>query len=285
MGHLGISIMKNITNIDEIIIRYYKACIGLDEIIKEIAKGDWSKAELIYTNNEQFRNLTEERLNSLKDFEHAWPGGNIHASSPDLVPFYNKLVQIQTTSKKDSFDKCAIAFFLEHIRDEWEDKIKYGDIPDNGIVETFDAFFRLPNYDPDSWLKRKFDLRGVYISSFKVRNIPESVIQGVNESCSSYIYGNYLATVAMARSVLEFSLKHKFPKFCNYTLHQITTNIWDSEPLLKNKENYRKQANYIRMKGNDVLHEGDIKILELVNEMTARSVLNQLKDLIEFIYT
>ena len=89
----------------------------------------------------------------------------------------------------------------------------------------------------------------------------------------------------MARSVLEFSLKHKFPKFCNYTLHQITTKIWYSVPLLKNKENYREQANYIRMKGNDVLHEGDIKILELVNEMTALSVLNKLKDLIEFIYT
>lgn len=279
------SIMKNITNIDEILIRYYKACIGQDEIIKEFAKGDWSKAELIYNNNEQFRNLTEERLNSLKDFEHVTSGGNIHTSSDYLLPLYNALVQRQTTSKKDGFDKCAIAFFLEHIRDEWEDKIKNWGIPDNGIVETFDAFFGLPNYDPDSWLKRKFALGGVYISPFKAKNIPESVIQGFNESCSSFIYGNYLATVAMARSVLEFSLKHKFQKFCNCTLYEITNKIWHNVPALKNEENYRKQADNIRRKGNDVLHEGDSKILELVNEMTSQIVLNQLKGLIEFIYT
>lgn len=284
MGHLGMSIMKNITNIDEIVIRYYKACIGQDEIIKEIAKGDWSKAELIYNNNEQFRSLTEERLNSLKDFEHVTSGGNIYTSSDYLLPLYKCLVQRQTTSKKDSFDKRAIAVFLEHIRDEWEDKIKNGDIPDNGIVETFDAFFGLPNYDPDGWLKRKFDLRGVYISSFKAKNIPESVIQGFYESCSSFVYGNYLATVAMARSVLEFSLRHRFPNFHNYTLNEITNEVWNSEPALKNKNNYRDKANFIRKKGNEVLHEGDIKILQIVNEMTARSVLNNLKELIEFIY-
>jgi hypothetical protein len=46
MSHLGMSIMKNITNIDEILIRYYKACIGQDEIIKEIAKGDLEQSRI-----------------------------------------------------------------------------------------------------------------------------------------------------------------------------------------------------------------------------------------------
>ena len=36
------------------------------------------------------------------------------------------------------------------------------------IVESLD-FFKLPNYDPDGWLKRKFILRGVYIPINKVK--------------------------------------------------------------------------------------------------------------------
>lgn len=272
--------MKNITNIDEILNRYLNACIGQSEIIKEFAKGDWGKAESVYNNHEPFRNLCEERLNSLKDFEHATSGGNIHTLSDHLLPIYNPLVQRQTTSKKDSSNECSITNFLYHIRDEWEDKIKNGDTPDNGIIEAFYAFFGLPNYDPYDWLKRKFYLRGIYISPSKGKNIPESVIQEYKESCSSFIYGNYLATVATARSVLEFSLKRQFPKFCKYDLNDIINSV----PELKGENNYREKADNIRRTGNNALHKDDIKILQLINEMKAQTVLNNLKDLIEFIY-
>ena len=54
---------------------------------------------------------------------------------------------------------------------------------------------------------------------------------------------------------------------------------------LKIKKIIVSKQTILEGKGNDVLHEGDSKILELVNEMTSQIVLNQLKSLIEFIYT
>src|SRR3990172_5824518 len=184
---------------------------------------------------------------------------------------------------KDSSNECSINGFLEHIREEWEGKI--GDM-DHAIkiVESLGDFFKLPNYDPDGWLKRKFILRGVYIPVNKVKNINKTVVQGFHESFSCFIYGNYLATIAMARSVLEFSLRDKFKEFCNHTLDEIINKIWNSVPALKNKDNYRAKADFIRITGNDVLHKDDIKRRQLINEHTTLIVLSYLKELIKFIY-
>jgi hypothetical protein len=54
--------MGNIENIDEIVLRYFKAAIGLEDLINELANGDWSKIDLIYSNNEKFRELYKELL-------------------------------------------------------------------------------------------------------------------------------------------------------------------------------------------------------------------------------
>ncbi|MBM3436556.1 MAG: DUF4145 domain-containing protein [Bacteroidetes bacterium] len=272
--------MGNIENIDEIVLRYFKANIGLNDLINELAKGDWSKIDLIYNNNEKFRELYKELLDSLKDFENATTAGKVYTCSDQLLSLIKSLEKRVPYSKEIS-KKCQISVLLEHTRWDWLGKI--GDVEDaESYVERFDAFFKLPNYDPDNWLKRKFTLKGIFISTFILKNVPESVVQGYNESCACFIYGNYLATVAMARSVLELMLKDKFQEFANYNLSQILSR-WDTIDKLKNKNNYKDKVKFIKNKGNAALHEGSDKLLQLFNEMTALKVINNLRELIEFI--
>jgi hypothetical protein len=273
--------MENIENVDEIMLRYFKANIGLEDLINELANGDWSKIDLIYNNNEKFRELYKELLNSLKDFENATTAGKVYTCSDQLLSLIKSLEKRKSSSEEIS-NKCQISVLLEHTRYDWASKI--GDIEDaESYVERFDAFFKLPNYDPDNWLKRKFTLKGIFILPSLLKNVPQSIVQGYNESCACFIYGNYLATAAMARSVLELMLKDKFQEFANYNLSQILSR-WDTVDKLKNKKNYKDKVKFIRIKGNAALHDGDDKLLQLVNEITALTVLTDLKDLIEFIY-
>ncbi len=268
--------MENVGNVDEIILRYFKARRGLSNLIDEIANGDWSKFDLIYNNNEKFRELYDEMFDSLKDFENVTTAGKAYTCSDQLLSLV-ELIE-QHPSSKENPNKCKIADDLEYARD------LYAGNNFENHVETFDAFFTLPNYDPDNWLKRKFILKGIFISSSILKKVSESGVQGYNESCACFIYGNYLATFAMARSVVELMLKDKFQEFANYNLSQILSR-WDTVDKLKNKKNYKDKVNFIRNKGNVALHEGDEKLLQLVNEMMALRVIEDLKDIIEFIYS
>ena len=220
--------MENKENMDEIVLRYYKAKIRLNDFINEIAKGDLSKIDLIYNNNEEFRELYQELLDSLKDFENATTAGKVYTCSVQLLPLIKSLEK-RIPSSKEISNKCQISVLLEHTRYDWASKI--ADIENaESYVERFDAFFKLPNYDPDNWLRRKFTLKGIFILPSKLKNVPESVIQGYDESCACFIYGNYLATAAMARSALELMLKSNYPEFCNYdNLHDILLRF---RPLL-----------------------------------------------------
>jgi len=47
-------------NVDEIIIRYYKASFDLSNLIAEKAKGDWSKAELLISNDNRAKQIFDE---------------------------------------------------------------------------------------------------------------------------------------------------------------------------------------------------------------------------------
>ena len=268
--------MEKAETLDGIIIRYFKAKLGLDNLISELANGDWSKIGLIYDNNEKCRELCKELSDSLKDFENATTAGKVYTCSDQLRSLMKSLEK-QNLSSKEISSKSQISVLLEHARDDWESKDEY-----KLHVEKYDAFFKLPNYDPDNWLRRKFILKGIFISPSILKNVPESVMQGYNEACACFIYGNYLATAAMARSVLELMLKDKFQEFAHYTPSQILLR-WDTVDKLKNKKNYKDKVEFIKTKGNVALHEGDDKVLQFVNEMVTLRVLNDLKDLIEFI--
>ena len=246
--------MGNIENIDEIVQRYFKARIGLNDLIHELAKGDWSKIDLIYKNNEKFRELYKELLDSLKDFENATTAGKVYTCSDQLLPLIKSLEK-RIPSSKEISNKCQISVLLEYARDDWEGKDEYEH------VEKYDAFFALPNYDPDNWLRCKFILKGIFISPFILKNVPESAVQAYNESCACFIYGNYLATAAMARSALELMLKSNYPEFSNYNNLYDILSRWDTVNKLKNKKNYKDKVYFIREKGNAALHEGDSKLI------------------------
>lgn len=271
--------MEKAEILDEIIIRYLKAKLGLNNLISELANGDWSKIDLIYDNDEKCRDLYKELLDSLKDFENATTAGKVYTCSDQLRSLMKSLEK-QNLSSKEISNKYSISGLLEHARDDWESKDEYHE-----HVENYDAFFKLPNYDPDNWLRRKFSLRGVFISHPILKDIPQSIMHGFHESYSCFIYGNYLATAAMARSVLELMLKDKFQEFRNYDNLRDILSKWDTINKLKNKKNYKDKVDFIRFKGNAALHKGDEKLLQLVNEMTALKVINNLQDLIEFIYS
>ena len=274
--------------IDEIIIRYVSALWGFSNLIKEIASGDWSKADLIYENHPPAKELYDKMLSALEDFKNETSSGNIYTCSDELLSLFKKMEKHNASTEKDwhNSNKCSFAVFLENIRHEWDDKIENGDVKDIGIVKQFDAFFELPNYDPDSWLKRKFIIKGAHISSFNVKKVPKSVVKGFNEASACFIYGNYLATAAMARSVLEDMLKTNFKTFSTCNSLSDILYIWCKSKVdeLKNKKNYLDKAYNIKRTGNEALHKDNDKILQLMNEMTAQNVLNDLKDLVEFIY-
>jgi len=215
-------------NVNEIIIRYYKSYFELSNLIDKKAKGDWSKADLLINNNDRAKQVLDEMDEALSDFEQSTSAGKLYQVSDDFISLCDKMLQ-----KLDNrSSKASVAGFLEHIRDEWEDKTEAGDVEDWGIVDALKVFFNLPNYDPDAWLKRRFLIRGVRISSSS-KNIPKKIEIGFNEACSCFIYGQNLATSALARSVMETALKEKFIVFKDMGLRNIIYT-----KTFKSKANY-----------------------------------------------
>lgn len=101
-------------NVNEIIIRYYKAYFELSNLIDEIAKGDWSKAELLINNNDRAKQVLDDMDQALSDFEQSTSAGKLYQVSDDFVSLFNIMLQ-----KLDNrSNKASVTRFLEHIRDE-----------------------------------------------------------------------------------------------------------------------------------------------------------------------
>lgn len=103
--------MDKAETLDEIIIRYFKANTGLNDLISELANGDWSKIDLIYNNNEKFRELSRKLLNSLKDFENATTAGKVYTCSDQLLSLIKSLEKRKSSSKEIS-SKCQVSALL-----------------------------------------------------------------------------------------------------------------------------------------------------------------------------
>lgn len=268
-------------NLNEIIIRYYKACFELSNLIDEIAKGDWSKAELLINNNDRAKQVYDEMEEAKSDFEQSTSAGKLYQVSDDFVSLCNSMLQ-----KLDnrSNNKASVTGFLEHIQDEWEGKTENGDVEDWGIVDALKVFFSLPNYDPDAWLKRRFLIRGVRISSSS-KNIPKKIEIGFSEACACFIYGQNLASSALARSVMEAALKDRFIVFKNMGLGDIIHNGWYKIDQLKKHSELNAKAKKIWEAGNEALHDyGDNKVRQIINELYARIVLDNLQEILEYFY-
>ena len=262
-------------NVDEIILHYYKAHFKLLDLLK----GDWSKAELLINNNDQAKQAFDEMMKAFSDLEQSTSAGKLYQVSNDFDFLFNKMSEMFNTKSNEA----SVTGFLDHIRDEWGWKTEAGDVEDWGIIDALDIFFSLPNYDPDAWLKRRFLIRGVRVSSSI--KIPKKIEIGFSEACASFIYGQNLASSALGRSVLEAALKDKFILFKNRTLAEIIGVDWHKVDQLKKHPNLNEKAEKIRSAGNEALHEhGDNKVRQLINEANAIAILNNLKEILEYLY-
>ncbi len=267
-------------NVNDIIIQYYKAYFELSNLINEKAQGDWSKAELLVNNNDRAKQVLDDMDQALSDFEQSTSAGKLYQVSDDFVSLFDRMLQ-----KLDNrSNKASVTGFLEHIRDEWGWKTEGGDVEDWGILDALDVFFSLPNYNPDAWLKRRFLIRGVRISSSS-KNIPKKIEIGFSEACACFIYGQNLASSALARSVMEAALKDKFIFFRNMGLGEIIDKGWYKIDQLRKHPKLNEKAKKILEAGNEALHEhGDSKVRQLINELNARSILDNLQKILEYLY-
>jgi len=267
-------------NLNEIIIRYYKAYFELSKLINEIAKGDWSKAELLINNNDRAKQVLDKMDEALSDFEQSTSAGKLYQVSDEFVSICDVMLQ----KLDNSSNNASVTGFLEHIQDEWEGKTEDGHVEDWGIVDALKVFFSLPNYDPDAWLKRRFLIQGVRISS-SLKNIPKKIEMGFSEACACFIYGQNLASSALARSVMEAALKDRFIVFKNMSLGNIIHNGWFKIDQLKKQSELNAKAKKIWEAGNEALHDyRDNKVRQLINELNARSVLDNLQKILEYFY-
>jgi hypothetical protein len=267
-------------NLDEIIIRYHKAYFDLSNLIAEKAKGDWSKAELLISNDDRAKQVFDEIEEAKSDFEQATSAGKLYHVSND----FDSLCEIMLQKIDSRSNNASVTGFLEHIRDEWEGKTEDGDVEDWGIVGALRVFFSLPNYDPDGWLKRRFLIRGVRVSSSS-KNIPQKIEIGFSEACTCFIYGQNLASSALARAVMEAALKDKFIIFKNMGLGDIIHKGWHKIEELKNHQQLNEKAERILKAGNEALHEhGDNKVRQLINELSTRTMLEDLQKILEYLY-
>lgn len=74
------------------------------------------------------------------------------------------------------------------------------------------------------------------------------------------------------------ALKQKFPKFKRLRFVDIVNEG------LKGHEDMQKLANSIRNSGNEAMHKPHDKVVQFLNEFMAKSVLQNLKSLLEFLY-
>lgn len=266
-------------NVNEIVIRYHQALLGLSEQINKMSKGDWSKADLLVKNDNQLQQFLDEMNDALSDFEHTTSAGNLYQLSDEFISIAEKMSR--TLDKTNN--KASITLFFEYIRDDWEEKADAGDV-DREVVDALDFFFSLPNYAPDDWLRRKFMIRGARISP-NSKKIPKKIVDGFSEACACFIYGQNLATCALARSVMETALKNRFDFLKNMKLGEIIHTGWHKIHQLKEQQSLNTKADNILQAGNDALHSYDNnKTKHLFNEFHAISILNSLREIIEFLY-
>lgn len=162
-------------NIEDVILDYYKAFFALESLINDKAKGDWNKAEMLINNDYGARQVYNNVQDALKNFRRLTSDVGFVQLTADFQILYDLLKKRCEVQKPSAY----LAGFLEHFRDEWEWKIEEGHIEDGDLLEALNAFFTLPNYDPDGWLRRKFLTGGLLVveDTKKISRKTETVLR------------------------------------------------------------------------------------------------------------
>jgi len=269
-------------NIDEVLVGYIRAIIGLDELIRNKAKGDWRKLDILLENDDEARLLDEQMSQYEDEFREGTSLGNIFTFSDELEDVFKALGD--GSLKRE--DKVSLQCELEAARDMIADLTH----EDDDRVVALDNLARLPNYNPDDWIRRRYQFQAIYVPL--QTDIPPYLVRMLKEANYSFVYGNFLASAALTRAILEYTLKERFPQLKNSLLGNITSNNgWHKIKELKGREEMRKMADGIRDRGNQIMHTLDEasntrqkNLVYLFNEMTTRQILEDLKSLLQFFY-
>ena len=260
-------------DIDEILIGYFEAYLQL----KEMMKGDWSKLDILVNNNERAKELCETMSTCMNDFQETISLGNVFICSPEFEKLFQSLEKI---SEKDA--NTSINFDLERIMDMIADSFSNG--VEDGRYKALYSLSQLPKYSPDDWIRRKYMIHGIQLSP-GAKEIPQSIIIRFEEVCYSFIYGNFLATTALARATVEIAIQDIYSVSKDKKFYKFMNEDWYKIKGLREYENIRKKVEFIRESGNRIMHNPkDKKVIQFNNERTAEAVLTNLKSVIEFLY-
>lgn len=268
--------------IERTIQNYLKAYIKLKSLIQDKTKGDWNKATMLINNDSKALEAYNDLESAINKFRKLTSEVDFVQISPEFHSFYDHIKDLSAVQKSPT----PIACFLEHYRDEWECKIEEGHIPDEdgSLIDALDAFFNLPNYDPDGWLQRKFMLGGLLLVNDATKISKKTKI-AFKEACIAFIYGLPLAAISVGRSALESSLRECFPKYSNENLGWFVNRGWSEIDKLQQNNDLNEKARKIMRSGNQALHQvKEGKINYLLTELFARTILMDLRDILEFLY-
>jgi hypothetical protein len=269
-------------NIDDILVDYVEAIFNLQKIIREKAKGDWSKLEILLENDEALKKSFDTIWDTLKirkdEFREATSLGKFYTYHRELDRFFEIMEERTAALGHDG----SVAFHLEEARDMIEDLLTDGS--EDRRVKAIDMIAQLPNYSPDDWIRRKYMMKGFYLPGHETE-VPVYLRQGIEEACCSFIYGNFRACIALARAVVEDALKKRFPLLADSKLNEIVNNMWFKIKGLKERDDVRRRVERIRIYANQVLHQGESNVERLCNELAAKTILGDLKEITEFLYT
>ena len=265
-------------NIEEILIKYVEARLQLSEVIIEKVKGDWSKLSILIENDEKAYKSFDTMLNSLNEFREATSVGKFFTYPKEFKKIYELLEKI--TLKPDP--EFSVGFSLGEARDMIADLMSDGE--EDRRAKALDQLAQLPNYSPDDWVRRKYLIQGIYLS--QTNKVPPYLIPRIKEAYFSFIYGNFLASIALARAILEMALKDRFPvlKVKDLSFYDILNEKWFQIKGLKDDDEMQKMAEFIRTAGNQIMHNPQDKVIRIYNEFATTSVLRNLRSLIEFLY-
>jgi hypothetical protein len=223
-------------------------------------------------------NTFQEYITSLEGAE------DIIFLSDSFLPALQNIEDNFARSMQDGLGHGLIVGYLEHWCDNWESDTEEGILENSGIVPALRALFSLPSFDPDSWIKRRFLIRGLTIFP-KDTDLPTEIKNRYVELISCFIYGHFHSCFALSRSIVEIAFKTKFPAMSNSSLGDIINKKWFEEPILKNNEEMREKIRIVAKAGNQVLHASQEKVKFLIQELNAKRSILDTKATLEFLFT
>lgn len=178
--------------------------------------------------------------------------------------------------------KSAISFATEYFYTNADNNENF-----RGLSDGLSYLSELENFKPDNWAYRNLKYPNIHL-----KNIPpdiEPVLQSnIDDIRLAYVYGCFRAGIALCRSCLETTLKIKFdidPNDKDMTLGKIinSSDVLNSKEFRGNKH-LRDLMTFIKEKGDDALHNYEIKLDNQALESRLFASMTKLRTVIESIF-